>query len=109
MNELEQEATELPRSLRAGLAYTALRSAVISLESQHVGGVSTVHLGAEYAAGQNLQLRFGYQSTDTRKIAAGLGLVFGPYRIDYAYLPFTSDLGNAHRVTILLSRSLQAG
>jgi len=47
-------------------------------------------------------LRTGYQHTENRNLSAGLGLVTGRWIIDYAYVPFSSGLGDAHRITLLL-------
>jgi len=103
MNELEQEATVLPRTIRLGLAYTGLSGLLLNLEAQYLtDGSTTLHLGGEYAIHRHLSLRGGYQNADTRNLAMGLGIQTGIWSIDYAFIPFKSGLGEAHRLSIVL-------
>ena len=105
MNQLEREATVLPRAVRVGLAYTGLDHLLFSLEVQQVsGGSTTLHLGGEYALHRHLLARGGYQSADTRNLSLGLGLETGIWSVDYAFIPFKSDLGEAHRLSVVLHR-----
>ncbi len=105
MNQLDREATVLPRAVRVGLAYTGLDHLLFSLEVQQVsGGSTTLHLGGEYALHRHLRARGGYQSADTRNLSLGLGLEIGIWSVDYAFIPFRSDLGEAHRLSVVLHR-----
>ena len=103
MGKLNRQATDLPLEARLGAAYTGFTDLLITVEAQQArDGDLTFHLGGEYHAGERLRLRAGYQNAENRNLSAGLGLVTGRWIIDYAYVPFSSGLGDAHRITLLL-------
>ena len=103
MGNLNRQATDLPLEARLGAAYTGINDLLIAVEAQQArDGDLTLHVGGEYRAGERLRLRAGYQSAENRNLSAGLGLVTGRWIIDYAYVPFSSGLGDAHRLTLLL-------
>lgn len=103
MGKLNSQATDLPLEARLGAAYTGLTDLLITIEAQQArDGDFTFHLGAEYRPGERLRLRTGYQNAENRNLSAGLGLVTGRWIIDYAYVPFSSGLGDAHRITLVL-------
>ena len=63
---------------------------------------STSHLniGLEYLFKGFFALRFGYQTGfDEKGIQGGFGIALKKYRLDYAFVPFTSELGNSHRIS----------
>ena len=105
MSELGQSATPLPRSVRLGLAYAASSRFSIGAEIQQVrdDGFS-LHFGGEYAIVPRLVLRGGYQETEGRNLSVGLGLNAGNWTVDYAFIPFESGLGEAHRLSVQLHR-----
>ena len=79
---------------------------LVAVEAQKARGDDlTLHLGGEYRAGERLRLRAGYQSTENRGLAAGLGLVGKHWVIDYAYVPFGAGWGDAHWVSLQLERA----
>lgn len=103
MNRLDQQETALPLEARLGTAYVGRADLLVALEARKVrGGPFALHLGGEYRAGEHLRLRAGYQSTENRRLAAGLGLVVKHWVIDYAYLPFGAGLGEAHWLSLQL-------
>lgn len=103
MGNLDQQATDLPLEARFGAAYSGITDLLIAIEAQQARGSDlTFHLGGEYRVGARLRLRAGYQSTENRNLSAGLGLVTGRWIVDYAYVPFSSGLGDAHRLTLML-------
>jgi len=105
MSGLGESATSLPRSGRLGLSYTGLPHLLVSGEIQRARGSSTsLHLGAEWTATRRLTLRAGYQTTDSRHLSAGLGLKSERWSVDYAFVPFDSGLGEAHRLSLQLHR-----
>jgi len=60
-----------------------------------------VHTGVEYVSTQNLSLRLGYEfGYDEKGFTAGLGFKIKRYGIDYAFVPYSSDLGNTHRISL---------
>lgn len=102
MDELDQAATPLPRTLAAGLAYTGLPRFLFSGEVRRADEGATLHLGAEWQAASQLALRGGYQSG--RGLALGLGLRREAWALDYAFVPLAADLGKAHRLSLHLYR-----
>ncbi len=103
MGDLDHNATDLPLETRFGTAYTGIDNLLIAVEAQHArNGNLTAHVGGEYRVGERLRLRAGYQTAENRNLSAGLGLVAGHWIVDYAYVPFGSGLGDAHRLTLQL-------
>ena len=106
MSKLQEESTELPRMLRAGLAYQfpfKILSGEFLLAADWMKILeSTSHLnfGFEYNFIKYFALRLGYQTGfEDKGIHGGFGVGFNRYRLDYAYVPFSSDLGNSHRIS----------
>ncbi len=101
---LDEEEYELPRLLRAGAAYRIsgflLSGDVVypSDDDPHF------HFGGEYNFSSMFFLRSGFQSGyDEKALAFGLGIEQKGFNIDYAYVPFKSDLGDTHRISITYS------
>lgn len=106
LTKLEEESTDLPRQLRLGVLVRPRPSVILLADSQWVKEAdSSLHLGAEYAWRPNLHVRGGYQTSDTRSLSLGVGVGVGPWRVDYAVVPFGSGFGEAHRVTLYLNES----
>jgi hypothetical protein len=60
-----------------------------------------LHSGIEYNYNKILSLRIGYQlGYDDKNFSFGMGLGYERYKIDYAFVPFGSDLGNTHRISL---------
>jgi hypothetical protein len=106
MSKLKEESTKLPQTIRLGLAY------LLPIQMLHgefliaadwikiFESSSHLNFGLEYSFINYFALRFGYQTGfDDKSINGGFGVNFNRYRLDYAYVPFTSDLGNSHRVS----------
>jgi hypothetical protein len=105
MAALDQQATELPRAFNAGLVYSGLSAVLLSAELRHTNGFgATWHMGGEYAWNRMLFLRGGYQKGDTRDWSLGVGLQTLMWSVDYAFVPFSEDLGEAHRLSLHLHR-----
>ncbi len=107
LTELKEEQTTLPKMARIGAAYllplTVLKGTftVASDVVQIFDGASHLNLGIEYEFQHLLALRFGYQTGYSEKnIHGGFGIKFKRYQLDYAYVPFSSDLGNSHRISV---------
>lgn len=101
MSALSREATDLPVQLRLGGA--AVRGPLLFSTDLHwTRDVDTsLHTGAEFRVRPNLLLRAGYQSADTHDVSLGLAVLTGPWRVDYAYVPFADGLGQAHHISLL--------
>ena len=105
MNDLNQRATPLPRAASAGLAWSGIDRLLLGAAIQRVrSGPTIVRLGGEYAVRRTFLLRGGYQNADTRTLALGLGLVSRAWSLDYAFIPFSDGLGEAHRFSVHLHR-----
>ena len=103
----------MPLDLRGGAAYKmfgsrlTLDSDVDWLETERIAYWS---VGGEFWATPNLALRGGYQfghgadqlQSGMVGLGVGLGVKFGGFTMDYAFLPY-GDLGDTHRVTLGLS------
>ncbi len=97
------EKEKLPTIYRAGVGYSRnqlyLAADYVNIKS----GDGHFHLGAEYLIEESLYLRTGYQTGyDSRDFSAGAGFVYNAFRIDYAFVPYKSDLGNSHRFTFTI-------
>ncbi len=58
-------------------------------------------IGAEFGLNENLFIRAGLSPlSETNKISSGLGVKLNNFRLDYAFCPYTNDLGITHRFSI---------
>ncbi len=97
----------LPRTLRAGAALSrAIPSldgkGVLSAEVRNARGDGTrTHVGGEFEYRERVALRagakFGY---DDESMSFGVGLIQHRFRFDYALVPFSSNLGTTHFVSL---------
>ena len=104
MNEFRNESTKLPTEFRIGASYT------FSLEETNfdfTGGVELLkyldtednhfNFGAEALFKKLIAARVGYQTGfESRGLTAGIGLMWGNLKFDYAFLPFSTGLGSAN-------------
>ncbi len=113
MNPLAEDSTELPGQARLAFACSCLgkpfgpqasRLALIEVQLARGYG-SSFHGGAEWPLSATLVLRGGYQTGSRRSLSAGFGLQVRSWRIDYAYVPFASGLGQAHRLSLYRGRA----
>jgi hypothetical protein len=108
MNALGEESTNIPTSLRWGLAYAVDQwlgdngGLTIALDYENTSGADGhLLMGAEAQMARVLAARIGYQAGyDDRNISGGIGLRFSPVTFDYGITPYSSDLGATHRVSI---------
>jgi len=64
-------------------------------------GSTKMHIGMEYEYNDMLALRFGYRTGwDNHNVSVGLGVKVRNFRLDYAVVPYYSDLGDTHRVSL---------
>jgi len=64
-------------------------------------GSTKMHYGLEYEYAGMIALRFGYRSGwDNHNVSWGLGVKVQNFRLDYAVVPFYSELGDTHRVSL---------
>jgi hypothetical protein len=106
--QMAQEKIRLPRTLRLGAAYRLPFKPVQMLVAmdyvQVVKEASYVNIGAEVLVLPALALRLGYQTGfEEKDLSAGFGVNIGRVEIDYAYVPFGRNLGDAHRFSLTLA------
>ncbi len=98
----------LPTTLRAGMSLSLPQLSpsplfTLDLVKPRDNGLA-LHLGAEYTLMDALSLRAGYQKGyDEKSLSTGFGIKCWNYRIDYAWVPYGSDLGNTHRISLGIS------
>lgn len=98
----EEQST--PAIYRAGAGYHWRDLAVTADYVNIKSGEGHLHLGGEYLLQKYLFLRAGYQTGyDSRSYSAGAGFIHNQWRIDYAFVPYTSDLGTTHRFSLVYS------
>ncbi len=105
--KLKNESIELPKTLKAGLAYQIFRGMggsdlLGALEVVKILDADLhVNMGLEWSYRNLLALRTGYQTGwDEKGLHAGVGFGISRFLLDYAYTPFTAELGTAHRISI---------
>jgi hypothetical protein len=60
-----------------------------------------MHTGVEYNLPENFSSRLGYEfGYDEKGFTLGIGFKIRKYGIDYAFVPYSSDLGNTHRISL---------
>jgi len=107
MSELFKESIKLPALMRFGVAYNvpvSKRNVLLSADFVKVfEEESHLNLGMEIQPIKMLKLRDGYQTGyDERDLTTGFGLAVGQFFLDYAYVPFDSDLGNSQRFSFAI-------
>jgi hypothetical protein len=105
--KFEKDSFPLPTQYKAGVSYSAERESWQSDFTLSLDVVKPrddevkVHLGGEYGLYQSFKLRLGYQSAYNEKdLSFGMGIKFKKYAIDYAFLPYKSDLGDVHCISL---------
>jgi hypothetical protein len=64
-------------------------------------GDTKYHFGLEFEYARMIALRFGYRTGwDNQNVSMGFGVKVDRFRLDYAYVPFYSDLGDTHRISL---------
>jgi hypothetical protein len=102
-----EDEFDLPVMYKAGAAldvpFESLKGDVVFVADaiKPSDGDLKLHLGMEYEYAEMIALRFGYRSGwDNQNVSAGIGVKAGQFRLDYAFVPFYSDLGETHRVSL---------
>lgn len=104
MNDLRVESTKLPAEIRIGPAYTFSLSdtkfrftTVAEYHKYFDDDENHINIGAEVLYDNLIALRGGYQTGyESRDFTAGVGLMWGNLKFDYAFLPFQLGLGSAN-------------
>jgi hypothetical protein len=106
-----EEKYSLPVDARGGAAYRIPISAIpgellVAAEVRKTKDEDArTHAGADLRLSNGISVRFGYKwGYDEEDYAFGLGIARGGYAVQYALVPFRSDLGTVHRFGIVLHR-----
>jgi hypothetical protein len=101
------EAFSLPVAVQGGVTFrpewNVFQGGVeVALEARQVNdGTFSTHVGARYAYRDLAALSVGYRSgLDTEDVSFGLQLKREKLRVGYAFVPFSDDLGNSHRLSL---------
>ena len=111
MGVLRQERTILPALLRIGPAYSFLLNteqmgATVALDFVRILPEKRNYLdaGTEVTLTRAIAVRGGYQfGSEGRGLTLGAGIAYGLFALDYAYARISSDLGDAHTVSLSLN------
>jgi hypothetical protein len=110
-NNLDKESINLPATLAAGFAY---RFTLGQGPDKYILATNDVYgqvNGTVYAGSgvelryKMLALRYGYRTGEytANHHTFGAGFIVRNWQIDYAYVPYTYDLGNTHRISMNLA------
>jgi hypothetical protein len=108
MNELRNESTKMPSDFSLAGMYTFFNDKVNSQISIIAGGqkyldVNQFHfnLGGEVFYNDLIAARVGYQTGfKSENITAGIGLKYKSLFFDYAFIPYSFDLGTTHTISL---------
>jgi hypothetical protein len=107
---VNSEESKLPTTFQGGLSVrrplgSSGRAIIISVEgrkSRDYG--ANILYGAEYMFPSVASLQFGYQSgMDNSDISVGARVARGMYAFSYAYVPYTNDWDDTHRLSMDIS------
>ena len=102
-----QQQDDLPTAFQGGVSYLLPQrlgngSLLVAADVRKTRGIDDTHLlvGAEYDYAATAQFQIGYRSGfDNDAINFGLGAQIAVVKVNYAFVPFDSDLGDTHRVS----------
>ncbi len=108
VDKLENESTKLPTEFRIGSSYQfdiEIKELDFVAAAEFLKYLETddIHFnfGGDIIYNNLISLRTGYQTGfESRGFTAGLGILWGNLKFDYAYLPFTLGLGNANLFSV---------
>jgi len=105
--KFEKESYSLPTVYKIGLSWFAEKKRLQSDFTLNLDLIkprdddAKAHLGVEYGLYRIFNLRLGYQlGYNDKNISFGMGVKYKKYAIDYAFLPYKSDLGDVHCVSL---------
>ena len=108
VSELRDAASKLPTIFRFGGAY---QSSLKNIDGVFTGSADIVamsgenkshlHFGGEMEFKKMFAVRAGFQTGyEAKNVSAGVGLRQGILRFDYAFIPFSFDLGSTHTISV---------
>lgn len=105
----EAQEFDLPATVQGGISHTVPLAAaggefLLAAEVRRTRGEDTqLLLGTEYSYQNLARLQAGYRTgLDTQDVSMGVGLGRGNVRGEYAFVPTSENLGDQHRISLLL-------
>lgn len=105
--KFKEKPITLPRIFRIGLAYSPPQEIfdgrfLLTTDFVHLlDSNSHVNMGVEFNFQEKLSFRMGYQTNYEEKgLTWGIGLGMSRFQLDWGYMPFSSGLGNTHRISV---------
>lgn len=105
--KFEKESYNLPAQYKAGMSFSVKREHLQSDFNFALDVVKPrdddvkIHLGGEYGLHRSFKLRLGYQfGYDEKNLSFGTGFRYRNYSVDYAFVPYKSDLGEVHCISL---------
>ena len=111
VDELRNEAAQLPTDTRFGISYTKPIESIKS-DLSLIGGVQKyletddihLHIGGEFFYDELIAIRLGYMSGyEPKGLTTGLGLYWEGINFDYAFTPYSYGLGSSHTISLMYS------
>lgn len=91
---------ELPTTYRVGGSYR-FDAYLAALDIVYLDDDIHAHVGAEAQIHELFQLRAGYMANyDTKNFSAGASFTKRDLSVDYAFVPFTDNLGTSHQFSV---------
>lgn len=106
LGQFRNETSQLPSIARLGATYSFTESdfdctAGAALANDTKQSATHVQLGLETIYDKTIAARIGYVTGyEDRGLTAGIGVHYSLVRFDYAYVPFSLGLGDAHLFSI---------
>jgi hypothetical protein len=109
LSAFRNEKIDLPSQIRIGGTYSFMQKKLTfrtagSFSSELGTSVNHVNLGTEIIYDNIISARFGYKTNyEIGSFSAGLGIRYSLMTIDYAYLPSSMQVGDAHIFSIIFT------
>lgn len=101
--EVRSRDISLPKTYRAGGSYQ-YQQYLVALDIVVVDGDPHAHVGLEADLHESFSVRAGYMSGyDAKNISAGASFTKRNFTFDYAFVPYTNDLGTAHLFNLTIA------
>jgi hypothetical protein len=106
LSAFRSEKTDLPSQIRLGGTYSIALDVIsfrtaLAYSSELGTSIRHISVGTEATYNNILTIRFGYKTGyDYRDFSAGFGLRYNMVMFDYAYIPFSSQMGNSNIFSI---------
>jgi hypothetical protein len=106
LSAFRNDRTDLPSQIRFGGTYSfawdeMIFRAATTFSSELGTSLNNCSLGGEATYDHAISVRLGYQTgMDTRSLSVGIGIRYSIVLVDYAYIPFSMQLGNSHLLSI---------